>query len=121
MEKYTSKDIIERLEQIQQKVLEQSEKDSIEHWEKCRKLATTVNTEGWPVAVELLYSYVVHSVERLVAIDPSEKENVGAQHAVAYVASQLLNIFNGDVKRMIENSHRTPEPVKQVLQSQLEL
>jgi hypothetical protein len=121
MANYTSKDIIERLEFIQNKVLEQSEKDKIEHWEKCRKLATTVHTEGWPVAVELLQSYVIHAVERLATIDPAEKENVAAQHSVMYVASQLLNIFNQDVQRMVHTSRETPEPVKEVLQSQLEL
>jgi hypothetical protein len=121
MANYTSKDIIERLEFIQQKVLEQSEKDKIEHWEKCRKLATTVHSEGWPVVIELMQSYVIAAVERLVAIDPAEKDNAAAQHAVAHVASQFLGIFNTDVQRMVNTSRETPDPVKEVLQSQLEL
>jgi hypothetical protein len=121
MEKYTSKDIIERLEFIKNKVLEQSEREKIEHWEKCRKLATTVHSEGWSVAIELLQSYLVHAVERLVSIDPSEDTNVAAQHSVAYVASQFLNMFTQDVDRMINTSRQTPEPVKDVLNSQLEL
>jgi hypothetical protein len=118
---YNAADIIGRLEELRGSKLSDKAQSEIESWEKGRKLATTVQTEGWSVAIELLQSYVVKSVEQLVSTDPADNESVNAGHAVSYVASRLLKIFQEDVNAWIELSRRTPEVVKETIDSQSKL
>jgi hypothetical protein len=115
---YNAADIIGRLNDLRGSKISDKDQNEIESWEKGRKLATTVQTEGWPVAIELLQSYVVKSVEQLVATDPADVPSRNANHAISYVASRLLKIFQEDVQSWIELSRRTPTVIKETIASQ---
>ena len=118
---YNAADVVGRLEALRGTKLTSGEQQSIEDWEKGRKLASTVNSEGWPVAVELLTSYVVKSLEDLASTDPMDKESVLAAHAVTFVSSRLLKIFQQDVNTWVESSRTTPKVVKETIDSQASL
>jgi hypothetical protein len=118
---YNAGDIIERLESLRGQKLSEGDQVSIETWEKGRKLATTVSTEGWPIAIELLTNYVVKSLQDLANTDPREKEEVMAAHSVTFVASRLLKIFQEDINSWIESSRITPKVIKETIDSQSKL
>ena len=118
---YDAADIIGRLESLRGQKLSEGDQVSIETWEKGRKLATTVSTEGWPIAIELLTNYVVKSLQDLANTDPREKEEVMAAHSVTFVASRLLKIFQEDINSWIESSRITPKVIKETIDSQSKL
>jgi hypothetical protein len=119
--KYNAAEIIERLEQIRGNKLSGRELSDVEIWEKGRRLATTVSTEGWPVAVELLESYMIKSLEALASTDPKDTDDVVVNHAVTFVASRLVQIFKQDVANWVESSRVTPTVIKETIDSQSKL
>jgi hypothetical protein len=118
---YNAADIIGRLESLRQHKLSEKDQNDVIIWEKGRKLATTVSTEGWAVAVELLQTYVIKSLEELAGTDPQDKESVLAGHSITFVASRLLQIFQQDVNNWIESSRYTPQVIKETIDSQAKL
>jgi hypothetical protein len=119
--KFNAAEIVERLEIIRGAKLNSGEQSEVEVWEKGRRLATTVSTEGWPVAIELLETYVVKSVEALASTDPKDQDEVLTNHVISYIASRLLQIFKQDVARWIETSRSTPRVIKESFDSESKL
>lgn len=108
----TSDQIIERLENLSNQSLNQFEKDEIEVWNKGRALGFIVNSFGWDVVREMLQSYVTKEIDRLISTDPANRDEVLANHAVAFSASRIYSVFMEDVQRCVEAASRTPESVK---------
>ena len=108
-------DLTERLESQLNAQLDPEEIGSIELWEKGRYLAGIINTEGWRVVLEMLQSYATKAFDALIETDPSNIDEVRANHAVAFAAHRIYSSFKQDVASAIDTSVKTPDVVKEVL------
>ncbi len=108
-------DIVDQLQTLTGKPIEPEDQADIELWQKGRDLSHTVNTQGWPVVLEMLQSYVTQNVNLLMNTDPAQKEEVLANHAIMYAAGRIFRLFQEDVANAIAASRKTPEIVKQGL------
>jgi hypothetical protein len=106
-------ELIEQIENINGKPLEEEDKAEIDLWQKGRDLAHLVNTPGWSVVIEMLQSYVTQNVNSLMNIDPGKKDEVLATHAIMFAAGRIFRLFQEDVTNAITASRKTPEVVKQ--------
>lgn len=104
--------LVEKLETVNNKPLSGDERDEVERWRKGRALAFVVNTEGWDVIREMLQSYATQEIDRLLAVDPGNRDEVMAAHATAFAANRIYTLFLDDVQQCIAST-RTPEIVRQ--------
>lgn len=109
--------LIQTLETIQGRELEPEDLGDIQEWNKGRALAQIVATPGWTVILEILASYPADAMRKLSSIDPKEKDEVAAQHAVFYCSSRIYNNFVEDVANAVEKARSTPRVVKQGLKA----
>ena len=105
----------DRVETMRGFPLSDEEKYEIEMWGKGRALQAIVGTEGWQVVLEILQNYAADALQKLVSTDPSKKDDVLAEHAVAFVAGRICNNFIQDATKAIEASKITPVSIKEGL------
>lgn len=110
-----TEDLISLIEKSNGKLLTDEERAEIELWEKGRALLHQVNGPGWNVVLEMLQSYVTQHVNSLMALDPVQKDEVAATHAVMYAAGRIFRLFQEDVQSAIDAARHTPEVLKQGL------
>ncbi len=108
----SKKSVIETLEALRGSELDAEELGEIDQWNKGRALMQLVVTPGWNVVLEMLSSYAGNSMHKLASIDPKNKEDVVAEHAVFYAASKIYNLFVEDVQSAIERAKITPGVIK---------
>jgi len=118
---YNAADIVGRLEELRHEKLSEYDQNNIEIWHKGRELAVTVATPGWQVALDLLQTYVVKSVEELIKTDPKYTDTVLSGHVISFVAGRLLTIFKQDVNSWVESSRQAPGIIKETIDSQKDL
>lgn len=104
--------LVEKLETVNKKQLSDEERDDVERWRKGRALAFVVNTDGWDVIREMLQSYATREFDRLLSIDPGNKDEVMAAHAVAFAANRIYSCFIQDVQTCIETT-RAPQIIRE--------
>ena len=92
--------------------LTEEERAAVELWEKGRALKNVVGVYGWDVILEMLRSYPETSIERLKRIDPSQRDEVLAEHAVMYAANRIYVAFIEDAQNAIEAADHPPDVVK---------
>jgi hypothetical protein len=110
-----NKDLAQRLESINGRGLNDEEQYEIDQWQKGRELAHVVNSPGWDVVLEILGSYATKEAERLLRVDPANREEVLAAHAVAFAAKRIYTIFVEDAQNLIAASSSVPDVVKEGL------
>ena len=104
-----------QFESIIGRELRDEEKDKITLWEKGRLLAQILQSPVWQVVLEMLQSYPVHSLERLAAMDPGDRDGVLAEQAVAYAGNRIFLNFQEDVAHAVEASRSAPDFVSAAL------
>jgi hypothetical protein len=105
--------IVEKLEAQLGTQLNEEQQGEIELWQKGRALQALTGHYGWPVLQEMLQSYSTDATRTLLQVDPAQREEVVAQHAVAYAANRLYVLLVDDIKAAIEASNTTPVVLKQ--------
>jgi hypothetical protein len=103
--------LVEGLEAVGQ-VLTDEERAEVILWEKGKALSSIVGGYGWDVVLEVLKDYEESSVFKLKQIDPSQKEEVLAEHAVMYAAARIYNSFVTDVQNAVDAAQHAPASVK---------
>ena len=104
--------MFDRVESARGFPLTDEEKHEISMWGKGRALNGVVATEGWQVILEMLQSYAADALQRLVNTDPKQKEDVLAEHCVAFTAGKIYNNFVQDAQAAIDASVKTPDVIK---------
>lgn len=104
-----------RFEKVIGRNLEDEERDRITLWEKGRHLQQMVSLPGWQVVLEMLQSYPVEALKEIVKIDPSLREEVISQHAIAFAGSRMFTLFQEDVAKAVEAAKHPPEFVREAL------
>lgn len=107
--------MFDRVETARGFPLTDEEKHEIEMWGKGRALQAIVGTEGWQVVLEMLQNYAADALQRLVSTDPARKEDVLAEHAVAFAAGRICNSFVQDATAAVDASKITPASIKEGL------
>lgn len=105
--------MVDRLEKMANRPLNDEEKYSVDQWYKGRALAQIAITDGWQIAIDMLKSYAADMAEACMNTDPADKENILANHAMAHAAGKIYTLFQQDVNKAIEASRTTPDVVKE--------
>lgn len=92
--------------------LTDEERQQVLLWEKGRALKSIVGLFGWDVILEMLRSYPESSMEKLKRIDPAQKDEVLAEHAVMYAANRIYVAFVEDAQNAVEAAEHPPDVVK---------
>lgn len=95
--------------------LTSDQQEEIDLWNKGRSLGFVVNSQGWDVIREMMSGYVTKEVDRLLSVDPGNRDEVLAAHAVAFAASRIFTVFVEDVQRAVNAARSTPPIVKERL------
>ena|SRR5260221_172336 len=112
--------MIERLESFRGEPLTQDEKDELILWDKGRSLNQIVSLNGYEVILEMLQSYAEKAIQELLNADPASKEDVLANHSIAFVSHKIFRNFVTDVNNAVEASKKTPEFLKKSLRNPAE-
>jgi len=113
--KDSMQNVIQTLQALRGQELDPEEQAELDEWNKGRALAQLVCLPGWTVVLEMLASYAANSMQRLVSIDPSKETERNAEHAIAYTASRLYNLFVQDVASAVDKARKTPTTIKNEL------
>ena len=104
-----------KFEDIIGRRLEEDELNKISLWEKGRALDQLTRMPVWQVVLEMLQDYPVKALKELALMDPSGRDNVAAQQAVAYAANRIFTAFQEDVDQAIAASKEAPSFVVSAL------
>lgn len=113
----STEDFMARVEAMRGAALTDDERLEIDLWIKGRALRQITDTEGWEIAMSTLKTYPENAAYTLMRRDPKHKEDVLADHAVAFAASRIYNDFVNTVKLAIDASQKTPNCVRTALKN----
>jgi hypothetical protein len=105
---------INQLEKIINRPITDEEAVAIDLYNKGQTLAQLVVSPSWPIILEILQSYATNSMNKLISLDPADKENIIAEHAVAHAAKRIYQSFVEDVQAAVEMSRKPPAIAKDV-------
>ncbi len=103
--------IIERLEEVFNRPLNEEEKFEIVLWQKGKLLSQLTGFPGWQVAIDTLKQYPQQLYEDLMETPPGDKELIAAKHAAAYGSNETYRKFMQDIQAAIDAP--VPEIVKE--------
>jgi len=110
-----AQDISEQIERINDLPLSDEQKLEIELWNQGRALQQIVGSYGWDVVEEIQQQMMQHEIETLLNMDPAERENVVAQHAVAHSAVGFVREFKRRIQAALDQS--MPEVMRQQIRT----
>ena len=100
------------LEQITGKPMDEEERSAVELWEKGKALQQLYGTFLWDIIIDTLRQFGEDAVENLMKIDPKNKEDVLAEHAVAYAANRIYVEFVNAITSEVQAAEHPPKILK---------
>lgn len=108
----TADEIAAKIEHLRQASLTEEERGEVDLYFKGRALAEIRASYGWDVLLEMWSDYRMDAINRLITIDPKNREDVLAEHAVAFTSNRLITAFLQDVNDAIEAAKTMPDVMR---------